>query len=151
VADPAGALAAINARFAAEWGDRTRIAEMNRAPEAPWPPKDAEKKPLPWVLIEPTFATSDIYGVGEPGKRLWRYDGLIAIHVFVPVGNGTAIAFSLARDAGEVFRGRKFYDATPGCYVRSWSPRFDGGGVADDRKAYFRVTAMIPFEYWHRG
>jgi hypothetical protein len=107
---------------------------------------------VPWVNLEIVDTGSEIYGQGSPGNHVWRYDGLIYVHVFVPVNSGDALATQYAVAAGEIFRGTKFYDGeTPGCYVRTWSPRVDGGGKGDDVGSWFRVSAVIDFEYWHRG
>jgi hypothetical protein len=155
-ADFAGALQAINDKFVAEWVDgsepRTRVVFVNKDPDDPWPPKDQAGHLLPYVLAAPQGATGDMVGVGMPGNHVYRYDGLIHLHVYVPVGAGTADAFAMAVAAGDIFRARKFYDdVTDGCYVRSWTPRVDGGGPGDDDGICYRVTATIPFEYWHRG
>jgi hypothetical protein len=155
-ADFAGALVAIREKFVAEWVDgsepRTRVAEVNKDPAAPWPPRDDEDKLQSYVLIAPQGVGADHPGFGTPGRQVYLYNGLIHIHVFVPVGNGTDHAFALAVAAGEIFRSKMFYsDVTLGCYVRSWTPRVDGGGPGDDDGIWFRVTATIPFEYYHLG
>lgn len=155
-ADWAGAIVAIKALFASTWvigpDPRTRIVEVNKNPEDPWPPKDAQGNLQAYVLIAPEGASADRIAFGTPGNQTYLYPGLIHVHVFVPVGQGTDQAFALAVAAGEIFRNQKFYDdVTPACYVRSWTPRVDGGGPGDDDGVWFRVTATIPFEYWHRG
>ncbi len=155
-ADFAGALVAIREKFVAEWVDggdpRTRVAEVNKDPDAPWPPRDADNKLEAYVLIAPQGVEADHPGFGTPGRQVYLYRGLIHIHVYVPVGIGTDDAFALAVAAGEIFRSKTFYtDATPGCYVRSWTPRVDGGGPGDDDGIWFRVSATIPFEYYHLG
>lgn len=151
-ADYAGAVAATKALFASDWNARTRIVDVNDTPAAPWPPKDADQQLQDWVLIEVVNTTSAIASQGTPGNQSWVYDGLINVHCFTPVGKGIERALANAVAAGEIFRGRKYYDGiTPGAYVRSWSPRVDGGRISDDDKRWFRVTATIPFEYRHRG
>jgi hypothetical protein len=56
----------------------------------------------------------------------------------VPVGGGTDDAFALGVAAGDIFRAKQFYDnVMPGCYVRGWTPRVDGGGPGDDDGAWF--------------
>jgi hypothetical protein len=156
--DYAGAVAAAEAKFVAEWvtGDppaaRTRIAFPNKNPSQPWPPRNNSNALLPWVRLSIEGAGAGWYAGGTPGNQLYLYEGLIYIHVFVPIGNGTAEAFQLAVLAGEIFRNQIFYNDNPqGCFVRSWAPRIDGGGVGSDDKAWFRVTAAIPFGYMHRG
>jgi len=156
MADLAGALAAMRQRFVDNWvvgpDPRTRIAFVNENPAAPWPPKDPDGQLTGWVLFSAENASGDHPGFGTPGNQAYLYRGLIAIQVYVPVGKGSGDAFTLAVAAGEIFRSKKFYDGvTPGCYVRTWTPRVDGGGPGDDDGVWFRVGAVIPFEYWHRG
>src|SRR4051812_13498801 len=107
-ADFAGALQAINDKFSAEWvvgsDPRTRIAFVNENPADPWPPRDLQSNLLPYVLAAPQGAGGDLVGVGTPGNRVYVYQGLIHLHVYVPVGSGTGDAFVLAVAAGEIFR-----------------------------------------------
>lgn len=151
MADYAGAKAAIEALLTANW-TTTRIAIVNKTPDDPWPPKDVDGKLAPYVLIEVVNTASDIVACGVPGSQTWLYLGLIHVHVFVPVDTGTDLATQYAVATGELFRAKQLYaDVSPGCYVRSWSPRVDGGGDGSDDGVWFRVTATIPFQYWHRG
>lgn len=156
MADFAGALAAIRAKFVAEWivgpDPRTRIALVNENPADPWPPKNPDNSLQNYVLLAPTGNGIGLCGFGTPGNQLTIYPGLIDIHVYAPVGKGTSDAFTLAVAAGEIFRNQLFYNnVTPGCYLRSWTPRVDGGGPGDDDGIWFRVSANIPFDYYHLG
>lgn len=148
MADFAGAVAAIKARIAAQWAT-TPVGYMNEG--KPQTHNDVSGEPEPWVLVEIVGTGGDIHAAGKPGNRVWLYDGLIHAHVFVPAGTGDATAREHAVALGEIFRGAQFYDDTPGHAVRCWAPRVDGGGNGSDDGLWFRVTATIPFEYWHRG
>lgn len=154
-ADLAGAFDAIRAKFVAEWisapeTPRTRIAFVNETPEQPWPPRAENNTLESWVLFEIAGAGQSHGGFGTPGAQTYTYDGIINIHVFTPAAAGVAIALALA--AGEIFKNKTFYgDVSPGCYVRTGVPSVDGGGEGDERGAYHRISATIPFEYWHRG
>jgi hypothetical protein len=151
MADYAGAKAAIKARLVDNWLT-TPITVQNEAPSDPWPPLDADAVLLPWINLEVAGTGSDIIGQGSPGNQVWLYTGWIYIHVFVPVNTGIEQADTLAVAAGELFRRKTFYDdVSPGCYIRTWAPSVDGGGISDDDGNWFRVTASIDFEYWHRG
>lgn len=149
-----GAKAAIRTRIEANWL-ATRITYQNEVPAEPWPPSTGAGDQLvllPWVNLEVLGTGSEIYGQGTPGNQLWHYTGLIYVHVFTPVGSSDALASQYADQIGEIFRGAKFYDTVQaGCYVRCWAPRQDGGGSADDDGAWFRVSMICDFEYWHRG
>lgn len=149
--DIAGAMAAIEQRLKDQW-TATRIALANETPQQPWPPVDADtQQNLPWVLIEVTVTQSNLRAAGVPGDQFWLYDGLVQVHVFVPLNSGRDIARSYASQIGDLYRNKAFYNDTPGYQVRTLSPRIDGGGAGSDDGAWFRVTATIPFEYYHRG
>jgi hypothetical protein len=148
--DFAGAKAAIRQRLVAGW-TTTRITFQNEKPEKPWPPVGADEFPTGWVNLEIATLPSSIEGAGMPGRQVWRNPGFIYVHVFVPTGSGDAEATAHAVAIGEIFRGAVFYQDGSGSYVRCWAPRVDGGGSGDDNGNWFRVTASIPFEYWHVG
>ena len=148
--DIAGAMAAIEARLAANW-TRTRIAYPNTTPDDPWPPTD-NGSIVPWVLIEVFNTTGGLRAVGEPGNQFWLYTGLIHVHVFAPKGYGNADARTYASEIGEIFRNKVFYNDVPGYQVRTNAPFVDGGDIAtDDVGTWFRVTCTVDFEYYHRG
>lgn len=146
----AGAKAAIRQRLIENW-TLTPITFQNEAPPSSWPPM-ADGDFAPWVHLEVTNTGSAMHGAGKPGSQVWVYDGLILVHVFVPINSGEALADQHAVTIGEFFRAKVFYqNVTPGCYVRTWAPRVDGGGTADHDGNWYRVTMTCPFEYWHRG
>lgn len=150
MADFAGAKAAIRQRLVDNW-TATPITFQNEAPAAPWPPVDADGFTAPWVNLDIATLDSAMRGAGTPGNQVWVTHGTIRVHVFVPTGQGDAQASQYATDIGEIFRAKVFYRDEPGCYVRTWAPRVDGGGPGDDDRNWFRVTMSVPFEYWHRG
>lgn len=149
----AGAKAAIEARLRA-----AGIAHANGTPLAiavengPEVTKvDGNGESWPWLYLEIQDAGSAQAGIGRPGDQLWTYDGLILVHVFVPVATGNTLASELADRVGDVFRAASFYRDVPGFEVRCWAPRTGDRGSGSDDGLWFRVTASIPFEYWHRG
>lgn len=150
MADYAGAKAAIRSRLEAGW-TTTRITYQNEQPAAPWPPVDVDGVLLPWVNLEIASLGSQIWTFGTKGNRGWRYNGIIYVHVFTPVGGGDAQANDLAVAAGEIFRAAKFYDNGAGSYVQSLSPQVDDGDSGSDDGNWFRVTTSVDFTYWHRG
>lgn len=156
MADYAGATASIRERLVANW-NVTPITFQNEPVPEPWPPTVADPvapdfpRPAPWVHLEISSTGSEMRGVGKPGSQVWIYDGLISVHVFVPEGSGDGLARQHAVALGEIFRAKVFYREAPGCYVRTWAPRVDGGGDADHDGNWYRVTMTCPFEYWHRG
>lgn len=152
MADYAGAVAAIRDYFVARWVDgstaRTPIAFQNEA---------FADQTTAWVMFEVIGETSELRGAGTPGSHVWLYRGSIFVHVFVPKNEGAAQANALAVAAGEIFRAKQFYDDDPGCAVRTGvgpegeGPRVDGGGSGADDGNWWRVTCVIPFEFYYRG
>lgn len=146
MADNAGAVAAIRSRLESAWAARTPIAWPNeKRPKV----TDAQGKPAPWVYAEVSWTDAGIRGVGVPGRHVTIDDGLIMLTVYVPDGEGTDAALTLAGQLGEIFRTSRFYDGEPGCCVRCWTPRISGGDAGSDDGMWFAVTATIPFEFWH--
>ena len=143
MADFAGAVAAMRARFESAW-TATPVAFQNE-------PFDKPNPPSPWVYFEVLGNQSEIRGAGTPGDNIWLDEGHILIHVFVPVNSGDAQARAHAVAAGEIFRAAGFYNDGQGSIVRTAAPRVDGGGTASDDGNWFRMTCVIPFEYYHRG
>jgi hypothetical protein len=148
MADWEGAVAAIEALFAAAWGATTPVGYENQPPPAV---VDGSGNQIPWVYIEVTGTTATIIGTGTPGNQTVLDDGLITIHAYAATGAGRATARANARQAGEIFRVKKFYDTDPGAYVRTWTPRMLGGGPGSDDGIWWRQSVVIPFEFWHRA
>lgn len=149
--DIAGAMAAIEERLAANW-TTTRITKPNETPSDPWPPIDQTTGNIvPWVLIEILNTLSNLRAAGSPGNQFWLYQGLIHVHVFVPVNYGITDARSYAAQIGEIFRNQTFYNSTAGYQVRTISPRIDDGAAGSDDGTWFRVTCTVDWEYYHRG
>jgi hypothetical protein len=152
MADYAGAVAAIKARFVEFWktGDdpKTPISFQNEA---------FADQTGPWVYFEVIGNGSTLRGVGTPGSHVWLYRGLISIHIFVPDGSGPEVAHTLAVTAGEIFRAKQFYNDALGCCVRTGigpdgeGPRTDGGASDADNGNWWRVTCTVPFEFYYRG
>jgi len=140
-----GAVAAIQQRMQANWAENVPVSYQNdQPPQEPWPPSDGS----PFVYFEVLGTKSDIYAAGLPGSQLWRYLGLIHAHVFVPVNSGSALAQQYAREIGDIFRNKQFYNSIPPNFVWTLSPQTDGGGPADDVAGYWRVTCTIPFQFY---
>ena len=148
MANFAGAVAAI----------RSRVAAM-RPVELPigWPNEarpdviDANGNPAPWAYAEVSSTGAEIRGVGVPGDHVVVEEGVIMMTVFVPDGEGTATAYGLAGQLGEIFRVQQFYDAEPGVCIRTWTPRISGGDSGSDDGMWFAVSVSIPFQFWRRA
>lgn len=112
---------------------------------------DVNGNPAPWAYAEVMSTGADIRGVGVPGDHVVVEDGIIMLTVFVPDGEGTATAFGLAGQLGEIFRVQQFYDAEPGVCIRTWTPRISGGDSGSDDGMWFAVSVSIPFQFWRRA
>jgi hypothetical protein len=161
MADYAGAIDAIRARFVDQWKIDGAARTLITFPNEPavdgqgnpikMPPKGPDGAPVPWVYFEVIGNGSDLRGAGSPGDHIWLYRGGIFIHVFVPEGSGTDDLNALAIAAGEIFRATTLYADGQGRKVVCMSPSIRGGGSDADRGNVFGVTCFIPFEYFHRG
>lgn len=156
-ADYAGAIAAIKQKFIDGWGTTTPYGFVNEIDPTM---DDGDGNPTIWVLFEVVSLGSRINGSGKAGSQVIVYSGLIKAHVFAPTGSGTGEAsgaMSKALAIGELFRNQLFYNGvTDGCYVRSGydrndPPRIEEGDVNSVDGEWFSISAVIPFEYWHRG
>lgn len=147
MADYVGAVAAIKTRLIDNW-TTTQVVYAN---ENGLNPVDDNGTPTPWVFAEIISTGSSIVGTGTTGNQTIVYDGLIKLHVMVPVGTGIETGFTHAVALGEIFRNQVFYTATAGRYVRTLVPRIDEGNANSEDGLWFSVTATIEFQYWHRG
>jgi Bacteriophage related domain of unknown function len=145
MADYAGAVAAMRARFEAAWAATTLAQFQNEDPPAtPWPPEN-----VPWVYFEVIQTASAERGVGLPGSKLWLTTGNVFVHVFVPLGYGLPAQLALTHQAGEIFRAATFYqDSTSGAKVVCGAPSEPGGASNADNGNWFGLTVSIPFEFY---
>lgn len=154
--DYAGAVAAIKARLVASW-TQTLIVYVNKQPDQPFPIIDPNTgNPAPFLVCEVAGTKSDPYSFGNLGNRFFCYDGLILLHVLVPIDDGDARAQQLAVTAGEIFRAATFYIDANGSYIRTIAPNPPDGGSAANIEGVqagntFRVTVSTPFQYFHRA
>lgn len=150
MADYAGAKAAIRSRLEANW-TTTRITYMNERPAEPWPPVDTNGAPAPWVNLEIQCNDAPIYATGQAGNNVYRYEGVVMVHVFMPEGMGTTLADQYAVTIGEIFRRKTFYNSTLGHWVRTEDPFPAGGNSRSDDGLWFGTTMSCQFAYWYRG
>ena len=148
--DLAGALAAIEARLAANW-TTTRIAYVNIEPNDPWPPVNENGSLVSWIYVEVDGDGAEIHAFGTPLNQTVIDTGDIRITVFVPKGEGLDQARAHAVALGEIFRQQLFYNSDPTAYVRSGTPRIDGGIAVSDDGNWVTMTTTVPFEFYHRA
>lgn len=94
---------AVRTFLEAQW-TQTGLAWEN---EAFTPQTDANGNPLPYVSVE---IAGNIYhqmsiGTGAPSNDLWREEGHVWLHVFVPTGSGSLTGRQLATALVDLFRG----------------------------------------------
>jgi hypothetical protein len=162
MSDYFGAVSAIKQRLVEQWVDgggnpKTLIVYVNHLPEEQFPPIDpATGNPAPFLVCEVAGTRSDPYTFGNVGNRFFIYDGLILLHVLVPLNEGTDRAQQMAVAAGEVFRTATIAIGSDGSYVRTIAPNpADGGSSADLEGVQagntFRVTVTVPFQFFMRA
>jgi hypothetical protein len=160
--DYAGAVAAIKSRLVSQWVDgsgnpTTLIVYVNHQPDPPFPPIDPNTgNPAAFLVCEVAGTNSNPYTFGNAGNRFFVYDGLILLHILVPLNEGTDRARGLAVTAGEIFRAATFYVDPNGSYIRTMAPNPPDGGSAANIEGVqagntFRITTSIPFQYFHRS
>ena len=145
MADYAGAVAAIRARFQTLFSAAPVEFQNEDPPATPWPPASPAS---PWVFFEVIETASEQRGAGLPGNQTWLTLGQIIAHVFVPQGYGLPEHVRIAGLAGEVFRAQTFYNSQPGAKVICRAPSIQGGDSDADNGNWFGVTVTIPFEFY---
>jgi len=145
MADWAGAVGAMRARFKDAFNAAPVAYQNEDPPRDPWPPAAPAS---PWIYFEVIQAQTALRGVGLPGQQTWLTTGHIFIHTFVPKGFGLADHLALAGKAGDVFRAATFYNAEPGAKVVCYGPSVQGGDSSSDDGNWFGVTVAIPFEFY---
>ena len=126
----------LRGRFESDWVSgpgvpRTPIAWQN----IPFTPGDD----TPWVYFEVLHGDASQIGLGAAGARAFRQTGVVLIHVFTPVAEGTDIIFGLADAAAAILRGSDL----SGVLCRA--PRIQGTPDADGE--WYRLTVAVPFQY----
>lgn len=139
MADYAGAVAAMRARFENAWTE-TPVAYQNEG---------FAKQNGPWVYFEVEAMQTDLRGAGLPGDNIWLTTGRIFVHVFTPGGYGMPETLRFAGLACEVFRAATFYRDGQGSKVVCLAPNIDGGDSDADDGKWFRVTVSVPFEFYY--
>jgi hypothetical protein len=143
MADYAGAVAAIRARFAGAFSAAPVEYQNEDPPASVWPPEGA-----PWVYLAVIQTASDIRGVGLPGDQAWLTLGQIVAHAFAPKGYALPEHLRIAGLAGEVFRAATFYNSDPGAKVICGAPSVRGGDSDADNGKWFVFSVLIPFEFY---
>lgn len=157
-----GAVSAIKARLVEQWVDdggerKTLIVYVNHQPEEQFPPIDPMTgNPAPFLVCEVAGTSSAPYTFGNAGNRFFVYEGLVLLHLLVPLNEGADRAQQLAVAAGEIFRTATFYVDDNGSFIRTLAPNPPDGGSAADLEGVqagntFRVTTSVNFQYFHRS
>ncbi|UGA47101.1 hypothetical protein HU230_0014085 [Bradyrhizobium quebecense] len=151
MADYAGAVAAMRARYVDGLTAAPSSFQNEDPPQTPWPPQGT-----PWCYFEVVETLRRKRGVGTPGNQTWLITGNIFVHVFVPKGYGFAAHLALAGQAGDLFKDATFYNAEPGACVRCWDengegPTVQGGDSASDDGNWFGLVVVIPFQFFFIG
>lgn len=149
MADLAGAMAAMEAKFAAAWGSTTPYIFDNDSEMDARDPVTGQ--PVPWIRFSIENEFSDIRGAGKPKSHVNIDEGQIVILVSVPAHSGRARARELAQQAGEIFRTESFYRDTPGFEVRTWMPHMGRalvGRSENPEGLWYVISVSIPYEFY---
>lgn len=147
MADYAGAVAAMRARFVAAFVAAPVCFQNEQPAQQPWPPDG------PWTYFEVIQTETRRRGVGLPGNDVWITVGNIFVHVFAPKGYGLPQHLAIAEQAAAIFRSATFYNSDPGAAVRCWSdagagPSVRGADKASDDGNWLNVVVTIPFQFY---
>lgn len=148
-ANLAGALAAIEARLAANW-TTSRIVLDGEPRADPWPPLRENGSLAPWVFVELDGIDASTIGFGTSTNNSILDRGLCKFHVLTPVDEGLAEARAHAVAIGEIFREKTFFTDEAGVYVRTLIPRI-GREASVDEGNFLSMTCTVPYEFYHRA
>lgn len=99
-----------------------------------------------WAWVEVTGDDTDGSGYGSAGKRMVTEVGTIIAHVFVATGTGEEVGDQIARDFGNLFRGRKVGPADtlhPG--LTELDGRSRTSAPPDNGNFYRAATVSVPW------
>jgi len=86
----------VESRFQSAWANRTPVDYLN----VPF----AQPASGAWVRLGLAGSIGGQIGLGPPGFRLERHDGLVVVQAFVPVTSGTAVLAGHLDFAAAIFR-----------------------------------------------
>jgi hypothetical protein len=148
-----GAMAAIEARLAANW-TATPIVYDNIDPD-PDPADgtlvDGVTVPMPWVFVELIDVAANIIAFGLPGDQTVLDEGLLKLHVMVEKGAGMDDARLKAEQLGEIFRQKEFYNTDPTAYVRTMTPRVGRGSMVSENGNWVSMHCTVPYQFYRRA
>ncbi|MDR6953787.1 hypothetical protein J2X65_003150 [Ancylobacter sp. 3268] len=114
----------------------TQIAFENEDFQKPSPP-------APWIMLEVTGSFYGQQSIGDPADNRWDADGVLWLHVFVPVGTGSSTARGYAKTLADLFRGRQLLNET----LEFLDASIGLGEPGDDSGNWWRLSVSID---WRR-
>ena len=141
------AVAAIQQRFRDNW-TLTPLSSVAFENESFTVPDVGNGGVAEWIYIEAMGDRGHIAGYGSPGANLVRREGMVMVHVFVPLNSGGARAVQLAEAASLIF-GLKSFSG-----IQFWAP-FPPSPPSGDSEmgnravdgSWWRSYAAVPFQY----
>jgi hypothetical protein len=107
--------------------------------------------PTAFVAVEVQGAINAIRGIGDPGNRLFIHGGVILAHVFVPFGIGQSAGDDLADAIGLLLTRKDIAAPTLPQVVRTEDPSLRDGELGSDDGNYWRVSVVVPFDFYYFG
>ncbi len=120
---------AFETRFATLWGSETPVAYSNVAFT---PPPDTA-----WVRLSVLPGVATEIGLGDPGRQLHRFSGIVVIGIFAPLNKGEKKARQLADKVVNIFKSADFSG------VSTWSPYMT---IVGESGGYFQVNVTANFK-----
>lgn len=98
--------------FAAAWASKTPAVNGGAVPPVKYDQVASSEPPqdTPWARVTVMHATGTQRSMGTVGSRLFSRTGVVTVQVFVPGGQGLALADRLGKIALDAFEGQH----TPG-------------------------------------
>lgn len=131
---------------------KDRLRQGFTAAPIAWPneqferPKDPQARTLlPYVLLELAGEEFDQASIGAPGQNLFRTEGRLAVHVYVPAMTGDDQALQMAKQIRDLFCGQEIAG------VEFRRARVYPGADGDDNGAYWRRSIVIDWRYEEVG
>ena len=131
---------------------RAHLAAGFAALPIAWPNEDFERpvdaatnKVLPFVVVELFSGGDEQSSIGAPGDNLFRSEGRLAMHVYVPRGAGDDVALQHCKVLRDLFRGQEIGG------IEFRGGQIPPGGDGDDQGLYWRRSVSIDFRFDETG
>lgn len=108
------------------------------------PQTDSNGAPVPYVFVEMSgnFYEAASIGTGSDVTNLFREEGLVFIHVFVPSGAGSTLARTYAKTLVDLFRGLELSNGS----LRFLQSSIGRGTPGDENGNWWRLGSSVTYQ-----